>query len=296
MYLIYGGSTASKQPLQFGHGCGAVEMGLAGGGGAGIGGLQFGHGCGAVEMPGGGGCGRTGGGGFNSATAAEPWRCAAKIPSRLRACSASIRPRLRSRGDRMAVARSHSRTCWRFNSATAAEPWRSPVGESGVERMERASIRPRLRSRGDSKVTTSRSAGLLGFNSATAAEPWRCAKSPPLGWNWRCFNSATAAEPWRFRGVGHRHPAQPGASIRPRLRSRGDAAFIWLGSTIRSEASIRPRLRSRGDDSFIQCTAHQRATLQFGHGCGAVEMGYRGSAAPGRGPCFNSATAAEPWR
>ena len=184
--------------------------------------LQFGHGCGAVEIR----------------------REARRLRKPLN--RASIRPRLRSRGD-LKLARMYSRTeaglqfghgCGAVEMGTS-----NPAGVTD----ELASIRPRLRSRGDVWSAASWSASAVCFNSATAAEPWRCGKG-------RCH---------RCQGRG--------ASIRPRLRSRGDY------------------LVSREMGLFGK-------VLQFGHGCGAVEMPDMAGLNCLTEHCFNSATAAEPWR
>ena len=90
------------------------------------------------------------------------------------ASEASIRPRLRSRGDTRSRPASGYRQYGGFNSATAAEPWRSTRGLPAP--------RPRSGS----------------FNSATAAEPWRFdSMADLLDPTYTSFNSATAAEPWR---------------------------------------------------------------------------------------------------
>ena len=67
-----------------------------------------------------------------------------------------------------------------------------------------------------------------------------------------------------------RHPEMQ-ASIRPRLRSRGDAVMVRDGR-LAVAASIRPRLRSRGDVEALVADQEARLALQFGHGCGAVEI------------------------
>ena len=90
---------ANMMKLQFGHGCGAVEM--HGAGSVTLAAaltLQFGHGCGAVEMPDSLAVRQADTRSFNSATAAEPWRYCLFPGSPIR--------------------------YHRFNSATAAEPWR----------------------------------------------------------------------------------------------------------------------------------------------------------------------------
>ena len=61
------------------------------------------------------------------------------------------------------------------------------------------------------------------------------------------------------------------ASIRPRLRSRGDGRYVALRERA-DAASIRPRLRSRGDQSSRVALRSAHGSLQFGHGCGAVEI------------------------
>ena len=61
-------------------------------------------------------------------------------------------------------------------------------------------------------------------------------------------------------------------------------------------ASIRPRLRSRGDAVSREYGPPVGLTLQFGHGCGAVEIVQATYHNPQPHPRFNSATAAEPWR
>ena len=231
---------------------------------------------------------------------------------------ASIRPRLRSRGD-------HS-VRWTLRNRSRYASIRPRLRSRGDARcrsrapeQERASIRPRLRSRGDHSDRRGTRRRSASFNSATAAEPWRSVMSTSLCWleRWlqfghgcgavemprsapspspsrRSFNSATAAEPWRLPEGSHYTNismklqfghgcgaveigsasgdlgASYPASIRPRLRSRGD---LQLGEECSpgAAASIRPRLRSRGDDLLVRC----------------------GRRCPG---CFNSATAAEPWR
>ena len=116
-------ATATKK-LQFGHGCGAVEMTLLQSSCQPLTPLQFGHGCGAVEMPS-GGCHRAAAEQcFNSATAAEPWRCIDQRNPNLgwkrlqfgHGCGAvEMLPNPNTLHIRVHC----------FNSATAAEPWRS---------------------------------------------------------------------------------------------------------------------------------------------------------------------------
>ena len=282
--------------------------------------LQFGHGCGAVEMGTGTFAVQAAQSGFNSATAAEPWRFArvcfeadqrlgASIRPRLWSrgdqftgkwsvvmLSASIRPRLRSRGD--------IPTWWRpawiespgFNSATAAEPWRSQVGGIASGGNEIASIRPRLRSRGDFSTPSSSAASRIGFNSATAAEPWRCRwatfhtlitdaasirprlrsrgdNSPgadrfalEVG-----FNSATAAEPWRYPRIG------PHACTIASSFNSATAAEPWRSGPIRPHREDQGGFNSATAAEPWRCGAGIQAIidqqkLQFGHGCGAVEI------------------------
>ena len=137
-----------------------------------------------------------------------------------------------------------------------------------------ASIRPRLRSRGDTYFVPAVTFSVRsGFNSATAAEPWRYTGRGLV----RLAVCLASIRPrLRSRGDSHRMARHYGgrnyASIRPRLRSRGDCDK-WAGPRSGGmEASIRPRLRSRGD--CIKRFAHRLGllTLQFGHGCGAVEI------------------------
>ena len=113
----------SAETLQFGHGCGAVEMKPAAAMAISVRALQFGHGCGAVEISPG-------------------------PPSEVFVSAASIRPRLRSRGDLTLLTPGEILIALRFNSATAAEPWRCVPDQPDQARLE-------------------------SFNSATAAEPWR---------------------------------------------------------------------------------------------------------------------------
>ena len=162
---------------------------------------------------------------------------------------------------------------------------------------------------------------MSSFNSATAAEPWRlgrflCSKHRD------CFNSATAAEPWRFPATmairwimivlqfGHGCGAveitnRPGrifkrsgvASIRPRLRSRGDYVVSRFCTSemkysFNSATAAEPWRLPTGEDQ----ANWESVKLQFGHGCGAVEIPKGIVVAAGAGYSFNSATAAEPWR
>ena len=134
------------------------------------------------------------------------------------------------------------------------------------------------------------------FNSATAAEPWRFTHdAKPCARGMR-FNSATAAEPWRWP------PASPPNDPSDRRFNSATAAEPWRWVTV-------PTVPLPVNGCFNSATAAEpwrygfRARkilrdigLQFGHGCGAVEIrcGRRGDIwQPG---CFNSATAAEPWR
>ena len=208
---------------------------------------------------------------FNSATAAEPWRWGLVGVVRASSTVASIRPRLRSRGDAI-MPRSRRCHTGSFNSATAAEPWRSGLcfqsrcllhrlqfghgcgaveiqGTQSFIGIERdASIRPRLRSRGDIATQARLTNACWSFNSATAAEPWRCFAS---------------------------------------------AAAINFGCSLLQFGHGCGAVEIRRD-LLLQLDSHH--LLQFGHGCGAVEIRRIKADRIGTSDGFNSATAAEPWR
>ena len=161
--------------------------------------LQFGHGCGAVEIPLFAGLSPRRCHCFNSATAAEPWRCRLCHPcTRCRRIGASIRPRLRSRGDAAVdlLAGGPGEELQFGHGCGAVEIGSDPlIFTSPIH----ASIRPRLRSRGDKVLTeeNGRAGSVASIRPRLRSRGDQCCQQ------------------WRFR--------QEGASIRPRLRSRGDA-------------------------------------------------------------------------
>ena len=219
----------------------------------------------------------------------------AEGPQVFRVPHPSIRPRLRSRGDSVRDGGPGEGEV-SFNSATAAEPWRLSqrllLGASSLG----PSIRPRLRSRGDSSWvnTMPHNTSCLQFGHGCGAVEIASAAY------WIASQAGPSIRPrLRSRGDSRHLPriAEPvrGPSIRPRLRSRGDSPPGPPSLPARG-ASIRPRLRSRGDWVGEAPGVTGGRGLQFGHGCGAVEILATRRAPSGREGCFNSATAAEPWR
>src|SRR6266508_5061622 len=103
---------------------------------------------------------------------------------------------------------------------------------------------PRLFSRGDVPVRARVSApSRLQWGHGFSAVETRPAAAPRRR-PW-CFNGATAFQPWRRRGV-RAGAAGPGASMGPRLFSRGDLDD-HAGEYLAAWASMGPRLFSRGD-------------------------------------------------
>src|SRR5439155_694850 len=117
-------------------------------------------------------------GGFNSATAQEPWRT---VPGGFDSRGVNGLQFGHGPGavenSRRWTRRSPPQRC--FNSATAQKPWRTAAKPILVDLVHLPSIRPRPRSRGDPYPAFSTPVASTGFNSATAQEPWRTKSSSP---------------------------------------------------------------------------------------------------------------------
>jgi hypothetical protein len=189
---------------------------------------------------------------------------------------------------------------WRSPSDPAVRrsngPWRTTRGGGHRFLSQQASMRPRPRGRGERGRRCRPFPSDDRFNAATAQGPWRTsANDYAYVATTNCFNAATAQGPWRTSAnrsavilptllqCGHGSGAVEnqqeagdgkavhGASMRPRLRGRGEPlvpAFVPLTVLV---ASMRPRLRGRGEP---------------------VRRGQRKDAERR----FNAATAQGPWR
>ena len=208
---------------------------------------------------------------FNSATAAEPWRCGRHIGTPGSLATASIRPRLRSRGD----------LSQRFGLSPSDRALQFGHGCGAVE------IHPRRQ--------TMCAWNALQFGHGCGAvematsKPAKRPKRPALQFGHGCGavemgnGSDSSATRERMLQFGHGCGAVEIRVPRP----QNPAGY---------RASIRPRLRSRGD-SVRTARRHLAAgLLQFGHGCGAVEISWTARNRRRARKGFNSATAAEPWR
>ena len=105
--------------------------------------------------------------------------------------------------------------------------------------------------------------------------PAALSHAPPMS-----FNSATAAEPWRSPHPFLRPAWNGRASIRPRLRSRGDRNLPPRSENAPecfNSATAAEPWRCRFDAVSIRSLDR----LQFGHGCGAVEILENGGGEPG---------------
>ena len=163
--------------------------------------------------------------------------------------TASIRPRLFSRGNNAARSACLSLAWLQFgHGSSAVETWRLPRAapprsraasirprlfsrgnqriDDGTLKSLRASIRPRLFSRGNIRATSTTSTRPPCFNSATALQPWKPVIVLAIGPQQTMLqfghgSSAVETQPYTPFPV-----AMLPASIRPRLFSRGNITSI----------------------------------------------------------------------
>ncbi len=314
-----GNTTQRRVPrLQWGHGDGAVEEASRWIRLCAIGVLQWGHGDGAVEEHDSKGGITATMGGFNGATAMEPWK------------------RIYERGEKIAEGElqwghgdgaveetgklsQKSRQPNGFNGATAMEPWKRPAMttlDSEVRRLQWG--------HGDGAVEehdnrSYRSAPNIRFNGATAMEPWKRGRLTPAHTGRSSFKGATAMEPWkrwrvrrsdgrgeRFNGATAMEPWKRGTfTVTPSSSGalqwgHGDGAveeFVGLNPS----APISGLQWGHGDGAVEELTcwhANWRSiwVLQWGHGDGAVEEQGDDRWLTPRVTSFNGATAMEPWK